>query len=60
MNFDQILVERNRREQAIRDSVIMTPMSRHTYATITTTEAPIHVDWRLLGIDFRVALNTTC
>ena len=29
MNFDQILVERNRREQAIRDSVTMTSMSRH-------------------------------
>jgi hypothetical protein len=31
MNFDQILVERNRREQAIRDSVTMTSMSRHNY-----------------------------
>ena len=30
MNFDQILVERNRREQAIRDSVTMTSMSRVT------------------------------
>jgi hypothetical protein len=29
MNFDQILVERDRREQTIRDSVTMTPMSRH-------------------------------
>ena len=30
MNFDQILVERHRREQTIRDSVTMTSMSRHT------------------------------
>ena len=30
VNFDQILVELNHREQAIRDSVIMTLMSRHT------------------------------
>jgi hypothetical protein len=30
MNFDQILVERDRREQAIRDSVTMTWMSCHT------------------------------
>ena len=30
MIFDQILVERNHREQAIRDSVIMNSMSRHT------------------------------
>jgi hypothetical protein len=30
INFDQILVELNHREQAIRDSVIMSLMSRHT------------------------------
>ena len=29
MNFNQILVEHNRREQAIRDSIIMTSMSCH-------------------------------
>ena len=42
MNFDQILVERNHREQAIRDSVIMTAsMSRHTPSkprSLPTTE----------------------
>ena len=30
MNFDQILAEVNRREEAIRDSIIMTSMSHHT------------------------------
>ena len=31
MNFDQILVERNHREQAIRELVIMTSISCHTF-----------------------------
>ena len=41
MNFDQILVERHRREQTIRDSVTMTSMSRHTPSqprSLPTTE----------------------
>ena len=40
MNFDQILVERNRREQAIRDSVTMTSMSRHTLLTPVALPVP--------------------
>jgi hypothetical protein len=41
MNFDQILVERDRREHTIRDSVTMTWMSRHTPSqprSLPTTE----------------------
>ena len=39
MNFDQILAEGNRREQeAIRDSVIMTSMFRHTHLSTLMSE----------------------
>jgi hypothetical protein len=37
MNFDQILVERDRREHTIRDSVTMTWMSRHTPGEFDST-----------------------
>jgi hypothetical protein len=49
MNFDQILVERNRREQTIRDSVTMTSMSCHNLLVFLFV-----VDFSLRKISFQL------
>ena len=54
MNFDQILVERNRREQAIRDSVTMTSMSRHNLPVLrlrySASQPNSPMTWVLLNV----------
>ena len=49
MNFDQILVERHRREQTIRDSVTMTSMSCHNLLVFLFV-----VDFSLRKISFQL------